>query len=229
FFSNRRRTPRQFRSDLARRRRPATLSSSRPSTLSGPSPLHRSRSCSTRSLGPCWSERAPRSWASTSRRHIPTTSHACRSGKASACSWCSPGSRALRLTMLIALRWQAIGGGPATWPRGWVQICAAPKRHFALRPPPDRAFGDDALLVHPFRKGNDRVEVDRDVAHGFERGLQLRRHRPILAEPALGPRAISGRLDFQELLRQLRDGVGHLRVIDDVPSRSVAPDRALLH
>src|SRR5438105_6785898 len=83
------------------------------------------------------------------------------------------------------------------------------------------------LLLNAFFERNERIDVDRNVARGIERAAKTGRHFVVLVEPCLGAGAISCRFDFEQLLRQRGNRRGHLRVVDDVPSRRRARDRAV--
>src|SRR5438552_9176769 len=91
-------------------------------------------------------------------------------------------------------------------------LCEA-QSHTRLHP---RCCQPDPESAHALVKRHHRIDVHRNVLGAIERGMKIRRHLVVLAEPGLGARSVAGRLDLQHFLRHSGNGVADLRVVDRI-------------
>src|SRR5947209_9687517 len=127
----------------------------------------------------------------------------------------------------------AMAGSPCTTNGCNSAVTCADAPHAAARVTPQT----NAFIQHSFKSSSllriewkikDWRDVHRDAGHLIKRLLQVRRHRPVLSEPAIVACSVARRLDLQQLLAKRSDSRRKLLLDDLITSLSGARDGALL-
>src|SRR5947209_673053 len=127
----------------------------------------------------------------------------------------------------------AMAGSPCTTNGCNSAVTCADAPHAAARVTPQT----NAFIQHSFKSSSllriewkikDWRDVHRDAGHLIKRLLQVRRHRPVLSEPAIVACSVARRLDLQQLLAKRSDSRRKLLLDDPITPVGRTCDRALL-